>query len=49
VALGLGLGFLWLAFRFARDLGRTTARQLFLGSLLYLPLIWIFLMATRVP
>jgi heme o synthase len=49
VALGLGLGFLWLAFRFARDLGRATARQLFLGSLLYLPLIWIFMMATRVP
>lgn len=49
VALMLGLGFLVLAARFARDLHRRTARQLFLGSLIYLPLIWIFMIATRVP
>ena len=49
VALVLGLGFLFLAVRFARDLHRRTARQLFLGSLVYLPLIWLFMIATRVP
>src|SRR5690606_28311352 len=49
VALVLSLGFLWLAFRFARTLTRPAARDLFLGSLLYLPLIWIVMMATRVP
>lgn len=49
VALTLGVGFFVLAIRFARDLQRGTARQLFLGSLLYLPLIWLFMMATRVP
>lgn len=49
VALVLGLGFLLLAARFARDLHRRTARQLFLGSLIYLPLIWMFMIATRVP
>lgn len=49
VALVLSLGFLWLAFTFARRLTRAAARDLFLGSLLYLPLIWIVMMATRVP
>lgn len=49
VALVLSLGFLWLAFQFARKLTRPSARELFLGSLLYLPLIWILMMATRVP
>jgi len=49
VAFVLGLGFLGLAIRFAQTLTRPAARHLFLGSLLYLPLIWIFMMATRVP
>lgn len=49
VALTLGLLFLGLALRFAHDLQRKSARQLFLGSLLYLPLIWLFMIATRVP
>ncbi len=49
VALVLSLGFLWLAFAFARTLTRPAARDLFLGSLVYLPLIWILMMATRVP
>jgi protoheme IX farnesyltransferase len=49
VALVLGVAFLFLAIRFARDLHRRTARQLFLGSLVYLPLIWLFMIATRVP
>lgn len=49
VALVIGVAFLALAIRFARNLHRTTARQLFLGSLVYLPLIWLFMIATRVP
>ncbi|AMY12681.1 Protoheme IX farnesyltransferase 2 [Luteitalea pratensis] len=49
VALVLGIAFLVLALRFSRDLHRRTARQLFLGSLVYLPLIWLFMIATRVP
>jgi protoheme IX farnesyltransferase len=49
VALVLGIAFLTLALRFSRDLHRRTARQLFLGSLVYLPLIWLFMIATRVP
>lgn len=49
VALVLGLGFMWLAITFARTLTRGAARDLFLGSLVYLPLIWIMMMATRVP
>jgi heme o synthase len=49
IALWLGVWFLWLAYRFARHLDRPTARNLFLGSLAYLPLVWILMMATRVP
>lgn len=49
VVLALGVGFLWLAFTFARTLTRPAARDLFLGTLVYLPLVWIMLMATRVP
>lgn len=49
VALVLGLVFMWLAVTFARTLTRGAARDLFLGSLVYLPLIWIMMMATRVP
>ena len=49
VALVLGIAFLVLALRFSRDLHRRSARQLFLGSLVYLPLIWLFMIATRVP
>ena len=48
-ALVLGVVFLGLAIRFAFDLHRRSARYLFLGSLVYLPLIWIFMIATRVP
>ncbi len=47
IALALGIAFLGLAVRFARDLHRRKARQLFLGSLAYLTLIWISLIATR--
>lgn len=33
----LGLGFIWLGFRFAQDRTRQRARRLFLASVLYLP------------
>jgi protoheme IX farnesyltransferase len=38
-ALVLGLGFLVVAWRFSRQLTRPRARQLFLASILYLPLL----------
>ena len=47
-ALVLGLAFLCLALRFAWRRSRADARWLFLGSILYLPLVWIFMIAARV-
>jgi protoheme IX farnesyltransferase len=38
-AVALGLGFLALAVRFARELSLTRARQLFFASIIYLPLL----------
>jgi protoheme IX farnesyltransferase len=38
-ALVLGLGFLWCALRFARQMDRLAARRLFFASILYLPLL----------
>jgi len=39
VALVLGVGYLWCAVRFARQLTMQRARQLFLASIIYLPLL----------
>jgi heme O synthase-like polyprenyltransferase len=39
VATVLGLMFVWLALRFARERSMTTARALFLFSITYLPLL----------
>jgi protoheme IX farnesyltransferase len=39
-ALLLGLGFLWCAIQFSRELTRARARQLFFASILYLPLLF---------
>jgi protoheme IX farnesyltransferase len=39
IATLLGFGFIALASRFARNRSLSTARQLFLGSILYLPLL----------
>jgi heme O synthase-like polyprenyltransferase len=39
-ALALGVGFFALAAGFARTRGVTAARRLFLGSVVYLPLVW---------
>jgi heme O synthase-like polyprenyltransferase len=44
----LGLVFLALAVRFAWRLERPDARWLFFGSIIYLPLLWILMIATRV-
>ncbi len=38
-ALVLGLGFLWFAGRFAKQMDRLSARRLFFASILYLPLL----------
>jgi len=47
-ALALSLAYLWLTlgFGFARTMG--AARWLFVGSILYLPALWILLIANRV-
>ena len=47
VALALGCGFSLLAARFANSRSDETARVLFLGSLAYLPLLWIVMIADR--
>jgi protoheme IX farnesyltransferase len=39
-ALLLGLGFLWCAIQFSRDLTRPRARTLFFASILYLPILF---------
>jgi protoheme IX farnesyltransferase len=38
-ALVLGAGYFWCAVRFARQLTAQRARQLFLASIIYLPLL----------
>ncbi len=40
VALGLGATLLWLAARFAQSRTDASARTLFVGSIVYLPLLW---------
>ena len=47
VALALGCGFWLLAAWFAKCRSDETARVLFLGSLAYLPLLWIVMIADR--
>jgi protoheme IX farnesyltransferase len=46
-ALVLGLGILALAIVFARQRAATHARRLFLASLLYLPVLWMLMLADR--
>ena len=43
----LGVGFAFLAARFARDRSMRHARALFAGSIIYLPLLWGLLVANR--
>jgi len=47
VALGLGVALLALAVRFAGTRSDETARTLFAGSITYLPLLWIAMIANR--
>jgi protoheme IX farnesyltransferase len=46
-ALALGTAFLALAVRFAARRSTSSARWLFLGSIAYLPLIWVLMIADR--
>jgi protoheme IX farnesyltransferase len=46
-ALALGVTFAWLALRFAMARTDETARWLFFGSILYLPLLWTAMIADR--
>lgn len=47
-ALALGLGFLWLTLRFARTRAVADARRVFFGSIAYLPLLWILMIADKI-
>jgi protoheme IX farnesyltransferase len=47
IALLLGIALTMLAFRFARTRGDDSARALFLGSITYLPLLWMAMIASR--
>ena len=46
-AFVLGLAFMWLAFGFARRRTDRDARRLFIGSITYLPVLWILMIAAR--
>jgi heme o synthase len=46
-ALVLGLAFLWLTFRFARSRAAGDARRVFFGSIAYLPVLWILMIADK--
>jgi protoheme IX farnesyltransferase len=47
VALVLGVALFWLAARFASSRNEATARALFYGSITYLPLLWIAMIADK--
>jgi protoheme IX farnesyltransferase len=47
VALVFGVGLFWLAVRFASARNESTARALFYGSITYLPLLWIAMIANK--
>ena len=47
-ALALAAIFMALAVRFAMSRSRADARRLFFGSIIYLPLLWILMIANRV-
>ena len=46
-ALVLGLAFLWLVIRFALSRSSRDARRVFFGSIAYLPLLWILMIANK--
>jgi protoheme IX farnesyltransferase len=47
IALALGVALFWLAVRFAAARNEATARALFYGSITYLPLLWIAMIANK--
>jgi protoheme IX farnesyltransferase len=47
IAMALGIGLLVLALRFALSRTDRSARELFFGSIIYLPLLWIAMIANR--
>jgi protoheme IX farnesyltransferase len=47
-ALVLGIAFLALTARFARTRSTREARQVFFGSIIYLPLLWILMIANKI-
>ena len=47
IAVALGLALLWLAARFAATRSDGSARQLFVGSIIYLPLVWIAMIFSK--
>jgi protoheme IX farnesyltransferase len=47
LATALGFAFIALAALFARNRSMVTARRLFLFSIVYLPLLWVALVADR--
>jgi heme o synthase len=47
VALVFGVALFWLAVRFASARNEATARALFYGSITYLPLLWIAMIANK--
>jgi protoheme IX farnesyltransferase len=47
IALVLGVALFWLAVRFAAARNEATARALFYGSITYLPLLWIVMIANK--
>jgi heme o synthase len=47
VAGALGLVLLWLAARFAKEQSNIAARALFLGSIVYLPVLWVVMIVDR--
>ena len=46
-ALALGVVFAWLTFAFARSRSMRDARRLFFASIVYLPLLWILMIADK--
>ena len=46
-ALALGVAMAWLAARFATSRDESSARALFFGSITYLPLLWIAMIANK--
>lgn len=47
IALALGVAMLWLAMQFSATRNDRSARRLFFGSITYLPLLWIAMIATK--